>query len=74
MQIEGSDKDQAGTINSEISYRIISQEPEGIGHMFRIDEKSGKLYVKESTLDREVKPVSLHSERSAATLCGWDRC
>lgn len=64
MQIEGSDKDQAGTINSEISYRIISQEPEGTGHMFRIDEKSGRLYVKESTLDREVKQVFLQADRS----------
>ncbi|XP_071342908.1 uncharacterized protein [Trachinotus anak] len=53
MQIEGKDNDQAGTINSEISYSIVGQEPEGIGHMFTIDQKTGKLYVKESTLDRE---------------------
>ncbi|TWW57293.1 Desmoglein-2 Cadherin family member 5 HDGC [Takifugu flavidus] len=53
MQIEGRDNDQPGTINSQLSYRIMSQEPEGIGEMFQIDEKTGKLYVKESTLDRE---------------------
>ncbi|XP_044055451.1 uncharacterized protein LOC122877664 isoform X2 [Siniperca chuatsi] len=53
MQIEGKDDDQADTINAKISYSIISQEPEGTGHMFTIDEKTGKLYVKESTLDRE---------------------
>lgn len=28
------------------------QEPEGTGHVFKIDEKTGKLYVKEPTLDR----------------------
>lgn len=55
MQIEGRDDDQPGTVNSQISYSIISQEPEGIGHMFRLDERTGKLYLKESTLDREVK-------------------
>lgn len=54
MQIQGKDGDQAGTINAEISYSIISQEPEGTGHMFTLDKKTGKLYVKEPTLDREV--------------------
>uniref|UniRef100_A0A3Q4G8P9 Si:ch73-74h11.1 n=1 Tax=Neolamprologus brichardi TaxID=32507 RepID=A0A3Q4G8P9_NEOBR len=53
MQLEGKDKDQAGTINAEISYSIVSQKPEGTGHMFHLDEKTGKLYVKEPTLDRE---------------------
>ncbi|KAG7515027.1 Desmoglein-2 Cadherin family member 5 HDGC [Solea senegalensis] len=53
MQIVGKDKDQAGHINSEISYSIISQEPAGTGHMFTIDAKTGKVYVKEPTLDRE---------------------
>lgn len=55
MQIEGQDDDEDGTINAEIAYSIISQEPEGSGPMFTIDEKTGKLYVKESTLDREVR-------------------
>ncbi|KAM7410638.1 hypothetical protein PAMA_001871 [Pampus argenteus] len=53
MQLKGKDNDQAGTINSELAYSIVSQEPEGSGHMFTIDEKTGKLFVKESTLDRE---------------------
>lgn len=53
LQIEGKDNDQAGTINSQIAYRILSQEPEG-KHMFSIDETTGKVYVKEDTLDREV--------------------
>lgn len=55
MQIEGKDRDQDGTINSNISYSIISQEPEGTGHMFIIDKVTGKLYVNEPTLDREVR-------------------
>lgn len=55
MQIEGTDDDQPGTINSKISYSIVSQEPKGTGHMFRIDKETGKLYVKEPLLDREVK-------------------
>lgn len=59
MQIEGRDDDQPGSINSQISYSIVSQEPQGVGHMFRLDEKTGKLYVKEPTLDREVKHVCL---------------
>ncbi|KAJ4922991.1 hypothetical protein JOQ06_021692 [Pogonophryne albipinna] len=53
MQIKGKDKDQPGTINSEISYRIVSQEPAGTGHMFTLDRKTGQLYVKEENLDRE---------------------
>ncbi|MEQ2312708.1 hypothetical protein AMECASPLE_033938 [Ameca splendens] len=53
MQIEAKDDDQAGTINAEIVYSIVSQEPAGRGDMFTIDRKTGKLYVKEPTLDRE---------------------
>ncbi|XP_077963642.1 desmoglein-2-like protein isoform X4 [Gasterosteus aculeatus] len=55
MQIVAKDDDQAGTINSEISYSIISQEPAGDGHMFTIDKKTGKIHVKEATLDRETQ-------------------
>ncbi|XP_047443775.1 desmoglein-2-like [Mugil cephalus] len=53
MQLKGKDDDQSGTANAEISYSIISQEPEGTGHMFTLEEKTGKLFVKEPTLDRE---------------------
>lgn len=55
MQIQGRDDDQEGSLNSKISYSIISQEPKGAAHMFRIDEKTGKVYVKEAGLDREVE-------------------
>ncbi|XP_032381194.1 uncharacterized protein LOC116695185 isoform X2 [Etheostoma spectabile] len=53
MQIEGKDDDEAGTVNSQIYYSIASQEPRGTGHMFTIDHRTGKVYVKEATLDRE---------------------
>lgn len=59
MQIDGKDDDQPGTINAEISYSIISQEPEGTGQMFTLDKKTGKLYVKEPTLDREVSVLQM---------------
>lgn len=55
MQIQGKDDDEAGTDNSKISYSIASQEPRGTGHMFTIDAETGQLYVKEATLDREVR-------------------
>lgn len=54
MQIEGKDDDEPGNINSEIYYSIVSQDPPG-KNMFRIDAKTGKLYVNEPTLDREVR-------------------
>lgn len=53
MQIEGKDDDAEGSPNAEIAYRIVSQEPQGTGSMFRVDKATGKLYVKEPTLDRE---------------------
>lgn len=55
MQITAKDKDDPTTPNAEIAYSIISQEPALDRHMFRIGKKTGKLYVKEPNLDREVK-------------------
>lgn len=55
MQITGKDDDQEGTINAQLAYSIVSQEPEGSGHMFTIERNTGKLFVKEPTLDREVR-------------------
>lgn len=55
MQITGKDDDQPGTKNSELAYSIVSQEPAGSGPMFTIDKKTGKLYIKDPTLDREVR-------------------
>ncbi|XP_062419458.1 desmoglein-2-like protein [Pungitius pungitius] len=78
MQIVAKDDDQAGTINSEISYSIISQEPAGDGHMFTIDRKTGKIHVKEATLDREthdfytliVKGIDLGGAAGGLTATG----
>ncbi|XP_029562091.1 uncharacterized protein LOC115157893 [Salmo trutta] len=53
MQIIGKDDDQEGSINSKIHYKIVSQKPAGSGAMFTIDENTGKLFVKDATLDRE---------------------
>lgn len=55
MQITATDADEPGSPNSQISYKIVKQDPPDIGHMFYIDESTGKIYVKESTLDREVR-------------------
>ena len=54
MQIEGEDADEDGTENAKMAYRIIKQEPKGHGDMFTLDRHTGKLYVKQPTLDREV--------------------
>lgn len=56
MKIEAKDDDEEGSPNTEISYRIVNQEPMGTGHMFRINARTGELFVKEPTLDREVRP------------------
>ena len=69
MQIEGKDEDQEGTINSELSYKIISQEPKGHEDMFYIEQKTGKLFVREPTLDREVRlPLTVHSTHLTCAL------
>lgn len=73
MQIEGKDDDDPNTVNAKISYSIISQEPEGTGHMFTLDEKTGKLYVKEPTLDREVSVHTVrHSLHILLPFCSLD--
>ncbi|XP_045061749.1 desmoglein-2 [Coregonus clupeaformis] len=53
MQIIGKDDDEEGSMNSKIHYKILSQKPAGSGAMFTIDENTGKLFVKDATLDRE---------------------
>lgn len=65
MEIKAKDDDEAGTINAEIFYSIVSQEPESAGQMFTIDGKTGKLYVKEPTLDREVRVLN-HSPHAGS--------
>ena len=55
MDVSAHDKDKSGTINSKIAYSIIKQEPAGSGMLFSIDRDTGQLFVKEPTLDREVR-------------------
>lgn len=57
MRIMAHDDDEAGTVNSNISYSILAQEPAGAGHMFYINQWTGDLYVNDPTLDREVKQL-----------------
>lgn len=63
MQIKAFDADEPGTINSKIAYSIIKQTPMESGPMFSIDKDTGKVYVKERTLDREVKVLNLHTNQ-----------
>lgn len=54
MKIAAEDADQQGTPNAKIAYSILKQIPEESGTMFTIDRDTGKIYVNEHTLDREV--------------------
>lgn len=60
MQIKAFDADEPGTINSKISYSILKQTPVETGSMFSIDKDTGKVYVKERTLDREVTLLNIN--------------
>lgn len=59
MQVTAEDADQQGTPNSKIAYSILKQIPEQSGNMFTIDRETGKISVKEHTLDREVCGVKI---------------
>ncbi|XP_077098171.1 desmoglein-2-like protein [Siphateles boraxobius] len=52
MKITATDADEAGTLNSKISYSIVQDSH---AEMFYIDQKTGWIYVMHSTLDREKK-------------------
>uniref|UniRef100_A0A3B1K9Y3 Si:ch73-74h11.1 n=1 Tax=Astyanax mexicanus TaxID=7994 RepID=A0A3B1K9Y3_ASTMX len=47
------DADEPGTSHTKIAYSIVKQIPEESGPMFSINRDTGKLYVKQHTLDRE---------------------
>lgn len=55
MHVIAHDKDLEGTDNSKIAYSIIKQDPPGSGMLFSIDRNTGQVFVKEPTLDREVR-------------------
>ncbi|KAG8516767.1 Desmoglein-2, partial [Galemys pyrenaicus] len=50
MKITATDADEPNTRNSEISYRIISQQP---ASAFHLDKNTGEIYTTINTLDRE---------------------
>lgn len=54
MTVTATDADKAGTINSQISYTIVEQGPLGSPDMFYMNKATGEIFVKLSTLDREV--------------------
>jgi hypothetical protein len=54
MKITATDADEPNTMNSKISYRIVSQEPAN-PPVFYLNKDTGEIYTTSITLDREVK-------------------
>ncbi|KAM6217529.1 desmoglein-2 [Rhynchocyon petersi] len=52
MKISATDADEPNTVNSKISYRIVSQDSRGPS-MFNINKDTGEVYTTTSDLDRE---------------------
>ncbi|XP_035271404.1 uncharacterized protein LOC118226145 [Anguilla anguilla] len=53
-EVSATDGDEEGTINAKIAFNIIHQDPEDDGMKFYVEKNSGKIFVKEPNLDREV--------------------
>ncbi|KAL4630981.1 desmoglein-2-like, partial [Arapaima gigas] len=53
LQVNATDADEPGTPHTQIAYRIVKQEPPDTSLMFHLEEETGRLYVKEPSLDRE---------------------
>ncbi|XP_054842028.1 cadherin-17 [Eublepharis macularius] len=53
--LKASDRDEQGTLNSRLKYRIVEQSPQvPLGNMFRIEFETGKLQLFRSALNRQV--------------------
>uniref|UniRef100_A0A2K6G8H1 Desmoglein 2 n=1 Tax=Propithecus coquereli TaxID=379532 RepID=A0A2K6G8H1_PROCO len=52
MKINATDADEPNTMNSKISYRIVSQEP-AYPPVFYLNKDTGEIYTTSITLDRE---------------------
>ncbi|XP_054580019.1 desmoglein-2 [Eptesicus fuscus] len=52
MKINATDADEPNSMNSKISYKIVSQEP-AYPAMFYLNKDTGEIYTVSSTLDRE---------------------
>lgn len=53
MKINATDADEPNSMNSKISYKIVSQEPAKPA-MFYLNKDTGEIYTVSNTLDREV--------------------
>ncbi|KAJ8400460.1 hypothetical protein AAFF_G00395840 [Aldrovandia affinis] len=54
MKVTATDADESGSLNADIKYKILSQEPElPNGNMFSINPVSGGIRLSSSGLDRE---------------------
>ncbi|XP_060233621.1 desmoglein-2 [Meriones unguiculatus] len=52
MKVSATDADEPNTLNSKISYRIVSQEPANTP-VFYLNKDTGEIYTTSFTLDRE---------------------
>lgn len=57
--VNATDADKPNTPNSEIAYSIVKQEPSDGDALFYIDRHTGSVYVRDNTLDREVRQMSV---------------
>lgn len=53
--VTATDADKANCSHSKIAYSILKQEPSDGRDLFYINRYNGSIYVKENTLDREVR-------------------
>lgn len=58
MKVNATDADEPNSINSKISYKIVSQEP-AYPAMFYMNKDTGEIYTVTNTLDREVREYFL---------------
>ena len=56
-QVNATDRDKPGTAHTKIAYTLEQQEPSDGATFFYIDRRTGRIYVKEPSLDREVRSL-----------------
>lgn len=55
--VTATDADRPNTTHTKISYSIMKQEPSDGTRHFGIDRQTGRIYLRENTLDREVRQI-----------------
>lgn len=68
--VNATDADKPNTSNSKISYSIMKQEPSDGDTLFYIDRHTGSVYVRDNTLDREVRQMSVLGLLCSDSLVG----